>query len=418
MNQLARIGLIFCRLVMGALFIFSGFVKAIDPLGTTYKFIDYFEAFHMTFMEPSALYLAVLQNALELVLGVCLIMGIRMKFTAWVTLLFMSFYTVLTFFLALFNPVSDCGCFGDAIKLSNWGTFFKNLILFVPTIIIFGCRDKYRPFTKPTLEWFYVALFFLGTFWLSSYCYKHLPPLDFMPYHIGQNIPQAMIIPEDAERDEYKTILIYKKDGVEKEFSDTNFPWQDSSWVFVDSKSKLIKQGYAPPVYNFSITHPEQGDITEDVLGSEYVFLMVAPKLEKANVDNLEKIKLIADFAQKQGYTFYGLTSSTQDYASEFSHANNLNFELYSTDETTLKSMVRSHPGLMLLYRGTVLGKWSHHDIPSVDRFEGNMLAGNINMIREADENNISRAFIFAGLAAMLLLVIVSRKAKGKYNPW
>ncbi|MDR2938089.1 MAG: DoxX family protein [Prevotellaceae bacterium] len=414
MNYLIRTGLIVCRLIMGALFTFSGFVKAIDPLGTTYKFGDYFEAFHMTFFEPTSLYLAVLQNAAELVIGLCLIMGIRMRLTAWATLLFMAFYTVLTFFLAIFNPVSDCGCFGDAIKLTNWQTFFKNLILIVPALLVFWGRNKYKNFATPALEWFYVALFFLATFWLSAHCYKHLPPLDFMPYHVGQNIPQAMAIPEGAPRDEYQTILIYEKDGVQQEFSDTDFPWQDSTWVFVDSKSKLVKQGYVPAVYNFSITHPEQGDITELVLESEYAFLLVAPKLEKASTEYLESIKFVADFAKKNGYTFYGLTSSTQGYASEFSSTHGLNFELCSTDETTLKSMVRAHPGLMLLYRGTVVGKWSARDIPSVEKFEQNSLAGSINLLREANESRATRLYIFAAIIAMLLLVMASPRKKEK----
>jgi len=412
MNTLVRIGLVFCRLVMGALFVFSGFVKAIDPLGTTYKLIDYFEAFRMTFFEPSALHLAVLQNAAELVIGLCLILGIRMKITAWATMLFMAFFTVLTFFLAIFNPVSDCGCFGDAIKLTNWQTFFKNLILLVPTLIVFFGRNKYKKLTTPALEWFYVALFFLGTFWLSAHCYRHLPPLDFMPYHVGQNISQAMTVPENAPRDEYQTILIYEKDGVKKEFSDTDFPWQDSTWVFVDSKSVLLKKGYAPPVYNFSITHPQQGDITAQVLDSEYAFLLVAPKLEKMSTDYLENIKLIADFAKKHRYTFLGLTSSTQGYTAEFSNTHDISFDFCSADETTLKSMVRAHPGLMLLYKGTVVGKWNARDIPPVAELEGNLLATNINVLRKADEGNAVNGYIFAMLVIMLLMVMAKKNRR------
>ena len=410
MNILTRIGLTFCRLVMGALFVFSGFVKAIDPLGTTYKLIDYFEAFRMTFFEPLALPLAVLQNAAELVIGLCLIMGLRMRITAWATMLFMAFFTTLTFFLAIFNPVSDCGCFGDAIKLTNWQTFFKNLILLVPTLVVFFNRDEYKKSATPALEWFYVALFFLGGFWLSAHCYRHLPPLDFMPYHVGQNIPQAMFIPENAPRDEYKTILIYEKNGVKKEFSDTDFPWQDSDWVFVDSKSKLVRKGYAPPVYNFSITHPQQGDITEKVLESEYAFLLVAPKLEKTGVKRMKRVQAVADFAKHNGYTFLALTSSTLGYAAEFRSAHNLSFDFCSTDETTLKSMVRAHPGLVLLHRGTVIGKWSARDIPPIAELEDNLLAGSINLLRKADEGKAVSYYIFVTLSIMLVMRLIARK--------
>lgn len=412
MNTLARIGLIACRLAVGALFIFSGFIKAIDPLGSTYKFVDYFEAFHIAFLEPTALTLAVLQNALELVIGLCLVMGIRMNITAWGTLLFMSFYTLLTFFLALFNPVSDCGCFGDCFKLTNWQTFFKNLALLAATLAIFRYRRCYKPFRSAAAEWLCVALFFIGSFWLSSYCYRHLPPVDCMPYHVGQNIPQAMAIPDDAPHDEYKTVLIYEKDGKQKEFSDTDFPWQDSSWKFVDSKSTLVKRGYAPPIYNFSMAHPTLGDITDSVLACEYAFLMVAPKLEKISTKNIGRMKELADFAQNHGYTFLGLTSSTQEAVSAFAQAHSLNFTLCSADETTLKSMVRAHPGLMLLYHGTVVGKWSHRDLPSPAEMKSNLLAESINLQRKAGERHAMWAFTFAGAGLLLLLTLGSHKKR------
>jgi uncharacterized membrane protein YphA (DoxX/SURF4 family) len=412
MNNIMRIIVAIFRLPIGALFVFSGFVKAIDPLGSTYKIAEYLEAFGMSFLEPSALYIGMLQNAVEIAIGLCLIMGIRMKLTSWALMLFMSFYTALTLVLAILNPVSDCGCFGDAIKLTNWQTFFKNLIMFVPTLLIFGVRNKYRSFLGAPLEWLYVALFLGGALALSSYCYKHLPPFDFMPYHVGQHLPTAMSIPEGAPRDEYSVTLIYAKDGKEQEFSDTDFPWQDSTWVFVDSKSTLVKKGYTPPVNNFSITHYEDGDITDEALTAEYAFLLVAPKLEKVDVCDWERIKSLAAFAKSRGYTFLGLTSSTQGYARDFGDKNALNFDFCSADETTLKSMVRSHPGLALLYRGTVAGKWSHRDIPLAEDFGENPLANNLNMLRQADESVTGYAFIFAGLSVLLLLALPGCKRR------
>ncbi|MDR0566913.1 MAG: DoxX family protein [Prevotellaceae bacterium] len=412
MNNITHIVAILFRLPVGALFVFSGFVKAIDPLGSTYKIAEYLEAFGMNFLEPSARYLGMLQNAVEIAIGLCLIMGVCMKLTSWALMLFMSFYTALTLVLAILNPVSDCGCFGDAIKLTNWQTFFKNLILFVPTLLLFSLRNRYRRFFAAPLEWLYVALFFGGAFALSSYCYKHLPPLDFMPYHVGQHLPTAMAIPEGAPRDEYSVKLIYAKDGKEQEFSDTDFPWQDSTWVFVDSKSTLVKKGYTPPVHGFSITHYENGDITDDVLAAEYAFLLVAPKLEQVDAPDWGRIKSLAAFAKSKGHTFLGLTASTQGYARDFGARNALTFDFCSADETTLKSMVRAHPGLMLLYRGTVVGKWSHHDIPAAVDFGENPLANNLNMLRQAGENVASYAFILAGLAAVLLLAMPGCKRK------
>ncbi|MDR1342969.1 MAG: DoxX family protein [Prevotellaceae bacterium] len=412
MNRVARTGIVICRLLVGAIFVFSGFVKAIDPLGSTYKIVDYFNAFGMGFLEPAALHTGMLQNAAEIVIGLCLIMGIRMKVTSWALMLFMLFFTVLTFILAIFNPVSDCGCFGDAIKLTNWQTFFKNLIIFVPALAIFSARSKYRSFAGAAQEWLYVMLFFAGAFALSAYCYKHLPPLDFMPYYVGQHLPTATRIPEDAPHDEYSTVLIYAKDGEEQEFSEADFPWQDSTWVFVDSRSVLVKKGYTPPVHNFSITHRQDGDITDEVLTAEYAFLLVAPKLEKANLPDWEPSRSIASFARDKGYTFLGLTASTQGYAAEFCSDNMLNFDFCSADETTLKSMVRSSVGLMLLHYGTIAGKWSCHDIPSAEAFGENPLAGSLNMLRQADEKANTYAFICAGLAALLLLTLTGCKRK------
>ncbi|MDR3365903.1 MAG: DoxX family protein [Prevotellaceae bacterium] len=406
MNKIARTGVTICRLLVGALFVFSGFVKAIDPLGSAYKIAEYLEAFGLTSLEPAALQLGALQNAVEIAIGLCLLVGVRMWLAAWGLMLFMSFYTVLTFALALTNPVSDCGCFGDAIKLTNWQTFFKNLAILVPTLAIFSVRNRYRSFVKAPLEWLYVALFFAGALALSSHCYKHLPPLDFMPYHVGQHLPTAMSIPEGAPHDEYSTVLIYAKDGKEQEFSDTDFPWQDSTWVFVDSKSKLVKKGYTPPVNNFSITHHSDGDITDEVLTAEYAFLLVAPKLEKVDECDWGRIKSLAAFAKSKGYTFVGLTSSTQGYAGDLSAKNALSFDFCSADETTLKSMVRSHPGLVLLHRGTVAGKWSHRDIPSAEVFGENPLAGSLNMLRRADESATGYAYLFACLATLLLLAL------------
>ncbi|MGL5913370.1 MAG: BT_3928 family protein, partial [Bacteroidales bacterium] len=328
-------------------------------------------------------------------------------------LCFMVFFTILTFFLALFNLVPDCGCFGDAIKISNWGTFTKNLIMMVPTLILFNFRNKINSFSSSIVEWTYVALFFVASFGLSWYSYRHLPMFDFMPYHLGQNIPAAMTVPEDMPQDEYSTVLIYEKDGKRQEFSDTNFPWQDSTWVFVDSKSKLIKQGYVPPIYNFSITHPTEGDITQEILEKEYVFLLVAPKLEKSKFDKLADIKALASFAKSKGYTFLGLTASTQGDVSEFISKKQLDFEICSTDEITLKTVVRAHPGLVLLYRGTIIGKWNYRDIPSIKEFESNLLGYSFNTLRNNYEEHLGY-FLALSLLTMALGMILLRGGKRK----
>jgi peroxiredoxin len=286
--------------------------------------------------------------------------------------------------------------------------------MFPFVLLIFFCRGHYKNFTNPIAEWFYVAMFFAASFFLSAHCLKHLPIFDFMPYHVGQNIPEAMVIPEDAPRSEYRTILIYEKDGERQEFTDVDYPWQDTSWHFVDSKSVLVKQGYTPPVYNFSITHPDEGDITENILDNEYVFLLVAPKLEKSSVEQIERIKQLSSFAKNKGYAFVGLTASTQDATADFSAKHYLNFDFCSADETTLKSMVRAHPGVMLLHRGTVVGKWNARDIPSDEFFDKQLIAANINALQQSNSATLKWTYIFATLSAILLIVLISNASRKK----
>jgi len=212
------------RLIIAPVFIFSGFVKAIDPLGYTYKISDYFDAFGLSFLSPLAFTLAILFSTAELVIGLNLMLGNLMRITSWFLFLFMSFFTILTFIVALTNPVTDCGCFGDALILTNWQTFWKNIGFFVPTIIVFLNRGKYNPLASFTSELRFFAAFTLLGITISVYNYKNLPAIDFRPYKIGTDIPASMIIPEDAEQDSIKLIYIYEKEGVKKEFTVENLP--------------------------------------------------------------------------------------------------------------------------------------------------------------------------------------------------
>ncbi|HYW95838.1 MAG TPA: BT_3928 family protein, partial [Bacteroidales bacterium] len=267
------------RLITGIVFIFSGFVKAVDPLGSTYKFTDYFNAFHLGFLEPLALPLAIVLSSTELVLGITLLLGYRMRAAAWVLLFFMSFFTLLTFILALTNPVTDCGCFGDALILTNWETFFKNVVLMGFVLILFTGRSKFTELRFPAVEWGVVALFFAITVVFSLYNYNHLPVLDFRPYAIGTNIEQGMIIPEGAPEDVYSTELMYKnkKSGEEKVFSMKDFPKDTLTWDFVDARSELVKRGYEPPIHNFNIVAPNGVDITDHILTrSGFTFLLIS----------------------------------------------------------------------------------------------------------------------------------------------
>ena len=335
-------------------------------MGSAYKFIDYFEAFHMLFFEPIAIPLSMILSTLEMVIGINLLLGIRMKITAWALLFFMSFFTVLTFILALYNPVTDCGCFGDAIILTNWQTFWKNIILFLPTIIVFISRDKYIPLYPKTTEWIVTGAFFLFGISLSSYCYMNLPVIDFRPYKVGTSIPEKMVIPPGMPTDEYETILVYEKNGVKEEFNMKNFPWQDSTWHWVETKQKLIKKGYTPPIHDFTITSLDENDITSEVLSDPgYSFLLVSPELGDANTNALIEADSIAKTCKNKGYNFYCLTSSTMKDITRTQNKLKPEFSIYLTDNITLKTIVRSNPGLVLIKDGVILGKWSYKNFPT-----------------------------------------------------
>jgi uncharacterized membrane protein YphA (DoxX/SURF4 family) len=362
-NQLSRI-------ILGVVFIFSGFVKAVDPLGSMYKFNDYFTAFGLEFLSVIALPLAILLSTLEFVLGFSLLFGTIRKITAWVTLLFMSFFTILTLFLAIFNPVSDCGCFGDAIVMTNWETFWKNVVLMIFTLIVFVHRNKYEVYWKKLKQCLILLIPFIFSVSLSLYCYFNLPILDFRPYTIGTHIPDKMIIPEDAPKAEYETILLYEKNGKVKEFTLDNLP--DSTWQWVETQNFLIHEGYVPPIHDFTIQTPFGNDITDIVLNDpKFTFLMIAYNLNETSVKNIDQINKLAAYCKTSGKcNFICLTASVESVIQDFKEKTNAQYMFYATDEITLKTIVRANPGIVLLKQGTILDKWHHRNIPTIEEIE------------------------------------------------
>ncbi|MDR2841285.1 MAG: DoxX family protein, partial [Paludibacter sp.] len=291
-NLFSSILLHFSRIIVGAVFIFSGFVKAIDPLGSTYKIEEYLTSFGGFFANfiPLAFLAGIALSTIELVMGLNLLFSFKLKFSAWITLLFMLFYTPLTFYIWQTNPVTDCGCFGDALVISNLATFLKNVVLLALVIIILITLKGRKSLFLPRIEWVAVTLFVCIGVGLSLYTYNHLPFIDFRPYKVGVNIAQAMELPEDAVMDIYETSFIYEKDGVQQEFTLENYPAGDSTWAFVDQKTKLIQKGDVPKIHDFSVINEDGDDITSDVLEYEgYTYFLIMYDLNKTSTKGIAR---------------------------------------------------------------------------------------------------------------------------------
>ncbi len=357
------------RLVVALTFIFSGYVKAIDPIGTQYKLHDYLETLGIATFVPdfATLTASILLATIELSLGVFLLFAIRRRMISKIVLAFMVIMTIITIWIALANPVKDCGCFGDAIKLTNTQTLIKNIILLACSAIVAKWPMAMVRFISRTNQWIainYTIIYGLAT---SVYCLYNLPVFDFRPYHIGANIPKGMEIPQGAAQPEFKTTFFLKKNGVTKEFSLENYP--DSTWTFVDSKTMQTRQGYVPPIHDLNMEVLETGeDITDKILSDKgYTFLLVAPYLEKANDSYFGDINKIYDYAKLHGYSFYCLTASNRKSISHWQDITGAEYPFLLTDETTLRTIIRSNPGLLLLKNGTIIGKWSHNNLPQLD---------------------------------------------------
>ena len=353
------------RFIFGAVFVFSGFVKAIDPLGSTYKIEDYLRTFGGFFesMADYAFPLAIALSTIELLIGLNLIFKIQLNLTAILGLLFMIVMTPLTLYIAIKNPVTDCGCFGDALVISNWATFFKNIVLIGLIILILVYQSKFRPFLSLKVQQIGTVTFIAAGILLSIYSYRHLPMIDFLPYKTGVNIPKAMEIPENAPSDVYKTNFIYEKDGVQKEFTLENYPKNDSNWAFVDQKTELISKGYKAPIHDFSIMNAQFDDITQQVLnfpGLTYLFIMY--DLNETSINGAKEAEKTYQKYLKAGIKCYALTGSSDADVQKFKEKTNVTFTFWKTDPTVLKTMIRANPGLILLKKGTIQGKWNWRD--------------------------------------------------------
>ena len=365
-SVLSNLGINLCRLVVALTFIFSGFVKAVDPIGTQIKIEDYFAAWHLGEYMPEmlALLASVLLSATEFTLGMLLLFAIRRRLVTRLIMTFMAVMTPLTLWLAISNPVSDCGCFGDAIVLSNWQTFFKNVVITAATAVLLPNALRMPRLVSRSTQWLVINYTILFVLALSGYSLYMLPPFDFRPYYVGADIRKGMEIPEGAEQPKFETTFILEKDGQRREFELDNYP--DSTWTFIDSRTVEISKGYVPPIHDFSITRCDNGDdITDEVIDSKgYTMLLIAPYLEKSDNMQFNDINRIYDYARENKVPFYCLTASSDKEIERWKDMTGAEYPFCLTDATTLRTVIRSSPGLVVIHNGHIIGKWSHNALP------------------------------------------------------
>ncbi len=355
------------RILVGVLFIISGFVKLVDPLGMSYKLQEYFSAdvLNVTFLEPYALAIAVFVVVFEVVLGVFLLIGYKPKFTVWSLLAMIVFFTFLTFYSWYFDKVKDCGCFGDALKLEPFETFIKDLILLaLVLILLFGIKHIKPLFSKFVLT-VIALLSFVASLGLSYHVLMHLPTIDFRAYSVGSNIQEGMITPSDAAKPVREYTWIYNVNGEEKTFI-TDGSGPDTDGEFVSVKTKVIDEGYMPPIQDFSIESDDE-DLTEYFLNVENLIIIAMYDLSKGEPEGIEALKTFSDKAIKKGYTVIGLTASGSDAKAQIKADYNLNFNFYLCDEKVIKTIVRSNPGIVKLNKGTVIQKVHWNDIDDIE---------------------------------------------------
>ncbi|MBL4678523.1 MAG: DoxX family protein [Mucilaginibacter sp.] len=366
----------FCRIAVGLLFIFSGLIKANDPLGFSYKLEEYFEVFHLTFLDSLALSMAIVLCALEMILGFALLTGARAVKVVWGLLLLIIFFGFLTFYSAFFKVVQTCGCFGDAIPLTPWQSFSKDMVLLALVLVLFVNRKTIKPLFGAKAGDKVIFLATIVSLGFGLYTYNFLPVVDFLPYKIGANILEEMKTPPGAKPDEYEItyILVNKKTKATKKITDKEYLksgiWKDTNWeVQGNPESRLVKKGFEPKIRDLNIQDAQGNNYNQELLSSPfYSLIIVAYDLSKTNDGAIANANaLAANLIQNYNTRVIFLTSNAPAQAQQFAKDHKLVSELFYADGVPLKSMVRANPGIILLKNGTVINKWHFHNMPKYD---------------------------------------------------
>ena len=363
MNYLINI----CRILVGVLFIISGLIKLNDPVGFSFKLEEYFSpaVLDMGFLMPYALIISLVVVILEVLLGITLLLGFKRNLTVWSLLLMILFFTFLTFYSAYFNKVTDCGCFGDAIKLTPWESFAKDVILLIMILVLFKWRRKIKSIFRPYTTRIIVLGGLLFCIFLAYHVLNHLPVVDFRPYKINANIPEGMVVPEDAPKPIFEYAWKFNING-EEQVIVTNGEYPQVDGEFVGVETEEIQKGYEPPIHDFTL-ELDGIDYTDELMAEEKLLMVIAYDLAKTNTMAYPSIKQITDEAIKRGYRVIATSASNETVAKPFIDKYELKFPFYFTDETTLKTIVRSNPGVLKLKKGTILQKVHYNDIEDLE---------------------------------------------------
>lgn len=357
----------FSRTIVGILFIISGAIKLNDPVGFSFKLEEYFGAdvLNLPFLTPYALGIALFLVVFEVLLGVMLLLGYKRKFTVWSLFLMIVFFTFLTFYSAYFNKVTDCGCFGDAVKLTPWESFTKDVILLFLILLLFAGQRYIRPFPSGKVGLAGTVIALLACVLYANHVLNHLPVVDFRPYKIGVNIEEGMIVPEGAPKPVYEYSWKFRVDGEEKIIKTTGeYPSVDGE--FIDVETEEIQKGYEPPIHDFTIEQ-EGEDFTEEMLSEDKLVMVIAYDLRKSSAEGLQKIKEATDRAVTDGYKVIGMSASDGRVTQPVIDQYKLDFPFYFTDATTLKTIVRSNPGILKLHSGTIVQKLHFNDAEDLE---------------------------------------------------
>lgn len=364
------------RFLVGALFIFSGLIKANDPLGFSYKLEEYFDIFGLGFFNSFSVWIAIFICVFEVFLGFATLIGSRMKFTSWSLLLMIIFFTFLTGYSAIYNKVTDCGCFGDAIKLTPWQSFWKDIILLGLILIIFIDRNKIRGFFTKILQTNILIILSAGTLFLCIYAERYKPPVNFLKFKEGADIKALTTLGPDAKKDIVEMVFVYKVNGESKKFKTEELGNLPEGAEFVSREDVIIQEGDKPQVKDFKIFDKSGIEVTDTFLNDpNFKILVTCYDLNKTRKKAIQKLGKLANelYAKNKGFQIWALTSTPSDKAEAYRHEHQLPFEFYNADQTMIKSIMRSNPGVLLIKGSEIIEIWSAPSIPSLDVLERKM---------------------------------------------